>query len=47
MLEDKMVNAFNSVYKTAEEYKVDMRKGSMVLAVSRVVDAIKSRGIWP
>jgi len=47
MLEDKMVKAFNSVYKTAEEYKVDMRKGSMVLAVSRVVDAIKSRGIWP
>lgn len=47
MLEDKMVKAFNSVYKTAEEYKVDMRNGSMVLAVSRVVDAIKSRGIWP
>ncbi len=47
MLEDKMVKAFNNVYKTAEEYKVDMRKGSMVLAVSRVVDAIKSRGIWP
>ncbi len=47
MLEDKMVKAFNSVYKTAEEYKVDMRNGSMILAVSRVVDAIKSRGIWP
>ncbi|GBC74390.1 Glutamate dehydrogenase [archaeon HR05] len=47
MLEGKMVTAFNDVYRTAEEYKVDMRKGSMVLAVNRVVDAIKARGIWP
>jgi glutamate dehydrogenase (NAD(P)+) len=47
MLEDKMVKSFESVYKTAEEYRVDMRRGSMILAVGRVVDAIKSRGIWP
>ncbi|MCS6767450.1 MAG: Glu/Leu/Phe/Val dehydrogenase [Candidatus Nitrosocaldus sp.] len=47
MLEGKMVAAFNDVYRTAEEYRVDMRKGSMVLAVNRVVDAIKTRGIWP
>ncbi|MEM2760370.1 MAG: Glu/Leu/Phe/Val dehydrogenase [Nitrososphaerales archaeon] len=46
-LEKKMVKAFNDVYKTAEEYKVDMRKGSTVLAVSRVVQAVKDRGIWP
>lgn len=46
-LEKTMVKAFNDVYKTAKEYKVDMRKGSMVLAVSRVVNAVKERGIWP
>ncbi|RMF28913.1 MAG: Glu/Leu/Phe/Val dehydrogenase, partial [Candidatus Nitrosothermus koennekii] len=46
-LEDKMVNAFNAVYQTAEEYKVDLRKGSMVLAVNRVVEAVNARGIWP
>ncbi len=46
-LEDKMVKAFNAVYNTAEEYKVDLRKGSMVLAVNRVVEAINARGIWP
>ncbi|MEM2649658.1 MAG: glutamate dehydrogenase, partial [Candidatus Nitrosocaldus sp.] len=47
MLEGKMTAAFNDVYRTAQEYRVDMRKGSMVLAVNRVVDAIKARGIWP
>ena len=46
-LEDKMVKAFDAVYKTAEEHKVDLRKGSMVLAVNRVVEAINARGIWP
>lgn len=46
-LEKNMVRAFDDVYKTAMEYKVDMRKGSMVLAVSRVTQAINNRGIWP
>ena len=46
-LEQKMIDAFNAVYNTAQEYKVDMRKGSMVLAINRVVDAINARGLWP
>jgi glutamate dehydrogenase/leucine dehydrogenase len=46
-LEKNMVKAFNDVYKSAKDYKVDMRKGSTVLAVSRVVEAVKERGIWP
>lgn len=46
-LEKKMVKAFNDVYQTAKEYKVDMRKGSTVLAVNRVVEATETRGIWP
>jgi len=46
-LEKNMVKSFNDVYQKAKEYKVDMRKGSMVLAVGRVVEATKTRGIWP
>jgi len=46
-LEKNIVRSFNDVYKTTKEYKVDMRKGSMVLAVNRVVEAVKDRGIWP
>ncbi len=46
-LETKMVNAFNDVYNIADEYQVDLRKGSMVLGVNRVVEAINSRGLWP
>ncbi|MEN2974402.1 MAG: Glu/Leu/Phe/Val dehydrogenase [Candidatus Caldarchaeales archaeon] len=46
-LDDKMVKAFNDVMSYAERYKVPYRKAAMVLAVERVVDAVKSRGIWP
>jgi glutamate dehydrogenase/leucine dehydrogenase len=38
--------SFNDVYQKAKEYKVDMRKGSIVLAVSTVAEATKTRGIW-
>lgn len=47
MLEEKMVNAFNDVYNTANEYKKELRMGSMILAINRVVEAINDRGIWP
>ena len=46
-LEDKMVTAFESVYKVSNEKEVDMRKAAMVLAVKRVADAVIARGIWP
>jgi len=46
-LDDKMVKAFNEVAQYQEKYNVDYRKAAMVLAVERVVNAIKSRGLWP
>ena len=46
-LEKIMVKAFDDVYNTAVKYKVDMRTGAYILAVGRVADATRSRGIWP
>ncbi len=47
MLEEKMVKAFNDVYETSKKYKTDMRTAALTVAVSRVSQAIKLRGIWP
>jgi len=44
-MEQKMVKAFNDVYETAQEHKVDMRTAAMMLAVKRVADAFK--GLFP
>ncbi len=46
-LNDKMVAAFNSTYDASVKYNVEMRRGALTLAVERVIDAIKLRGIWP
>lgn len=46
-LKDIMVRAFNDVYRIHKERNVDMRTAAMMLAVSRVVDAINRRGLWP
>ncbi len=46
-LKEKMIDAFEDVYGISKEKKINMRKAAMVLAVQRVVDAIKARGIWP
>lgn len=43
-LEDIMVRSFKDVYKTSEEYKVDMRKAAQILAIKRILDAEKLRG---
>jgi glutamate dehydrogenase (NAD(P)+) len=47
MLDKKMTQAFSDVYDTYDKYQVNMRKASIALAVSRVTDAIKMRGLWP
>jgi len=47
MLEQKMVKAFNDVYDASKKYKTDMRTAALTVAVSRVSQAIKLRGIWP
>ncbi len=46
-LDKNITKAFLDIYKTHEDYGVNMRKASMVLAVNRVVEATKIRGLWP
>ncbi len=46
-LDKNITKAFNDVYATHEKYGVNMRKASTLLAVNRVVEAIKIRGLWP
>ena len=46
-LDRNITKAFLDIYKTHEDYSVNMRKASMVLAVNRVVEATKIRGLWP
>jgi glutamate dehydrogenase (NAD(P)+) len=42
-----MTRAFNDVYRIAQEKQVDMRTAAYILAVGRVADATKTRGIYP
>jgi glutamate dehydrogenase/leucine dehydrogenase len=46
-LDRNITKAFLDVYDTHEKYGVNMRKASIVLAVNRVVEALKIRGLWP
>ena len=46
-LDKNITKAFLDIYKTHEDYGVNMRKASMVLAVNRVVEATQIRGLWP
>ncbi len=46
-LDNNITKAFLDVYDTHEKYGVNMRQASTVLAVNRVVEAVKIRGLWP
>ncbi|UCH88486.1 MAG: hypothetical protein JSV49_09535, partial [Thermoplasmata archaeon] len=46
-LRDIMVRAFDGVYQTSKDHKVDMRTAAYMVAVKRVADAIEHRGIFP
>jgi len=46
-LERIMVKAFHEVHDTAERHKVDMRGGAYCLAINRVAEATRVRGIFP
>ncbi len=46
-LEQTMKTAFAGVYAAAERFRTDMRTGAYVLAVSRVAEATRVRGIFP
>jgi glutamate dehydrogenase (NAD(P)+) len=42
-----MKSAFDSVWKEKEKREVDMRTAAYVIAVTRMVNSYKVRGIWP
>jgi glutamate dehydrogenase/leucine dehydrogenase len=46
-LDTNITKAFLGVYDTHSKHNTDMRKASMIVALNRVVDAIKIRGLWP
>jgi len=46
-LEGVMVGAFNRVWDMGESTKVDMRQAAYLVAINRVVEAYKWRGIFP
>jgi glutamate dehydrogenase (NAD(P)+) len=46
-LEQTMRTAFKSVYETSQRYETDMRTGAYILAVDRVAEATRVRGIFP
>ncbi len=46
-LENKMVKAFNDVYRLAKQEESDMRTAALMLGVGRVAEAIKTLGLWP
>jgi len=46
-LEDTMGNAFHKVHQTAQRYDTDMRTGAYILAIDRVAEATRVRGIFP
>ena len=42
-----MTRAYADVHAAAQEHKITMREAAMVLAVGRVVEAVRLRGIYP
>ncbi len=46
-LEQTMRTAFKSVHETAQRHDTDMRTGAYILAVDRVAEATRVRGIFP
>jgi glutamate dehydrogenase (NAD(P)+) len=45
-LEAKMCEAFDAVLKKTTSYKVDMRTGAYLVAISRVATVTKIRGMY-
>ena len=46
-LEEKMGAAFSDVWETAKIRRISLRKAAYLIAVKRVIDTKKLRGIWP
>jgi glutamate dehydrogenase (NAD(P)+) len=41
-----MASAFNAVYQTAQQHTVDMRTAAYIVAIRRVAEAVRLRGIY-
>jgi glutamate dehydrogenase (NAD(P)+) len=46
-LEEILIDSFNQVLSRADEYKTDMRTAAYILAVNRIAEATRLRGIYP
>ncbi|MFX1565291.1 MAG: Glu/Leu/Phe/Val dehydrogenase [Promethearchaeota archaeon] len=46
-LEQRMVQAFEEVYKVHQKEKVHMRTAAYIVALTRIAEAIEARGIYP
>lgn len=46
-MEDHITRGFRDTLALSKKHKVDMRRAAMVLAVGRVVEAFKAKGLWP
>ena len=46
-LERIMLRSFHDVYDTSRQMGIDMRTAALVLAIGRVADATKTRGLYP
>ncbi|MHB8196801.1 MAG: hypothetical protein ACYDFQ_12100, partial [Vulcanimicrobiaceae bacterium] len=46
-LKQKMTRAFRETYEHAQRHNVNMRGGAYAVAVSRVAEATKLRGLYP
>lgn len=46
-LENIMDHAFTEVWDSSKQYGTTLRTGAYLIAVKRIVDASKTRGIWP
>jgi glutamate dehydrogenase/leucine dehydrogenase len=46
-LENKIVKAFEDVYRLAKKEESDMRTAALMLGVGRVAHALRTLGLWP
>lgn len=44
-LDDKLTKAFHAAWDASQKFKVDLRMGAYIVAVNRVADAVRLRGI--
>ncbi|MFI4910904.1 MAG: Glu/Leu/Phe/Val dehydrogenase [Sedimentisphaeraceae bacterium JB056] len=44
---ERMTKCFNDVYEYSKQHKLEMRQAAMDIAVSRVVEGVKARGLLP